>query len=365
MSKKRFLAFHLLNDYSGSPLVLSNCINTLVSNGHEVILYTSKSSGFLSETKCQKRSLSYYYSNIKLLTLISFFSTQFTLFFRVIIELLKTDQIKKPALIINTMLPFGAALAGRCMGCEVIYYVHETSIRPKFFKRLLKYFINLTANKIIFVSKYLKDIESKNLSYRSNKTVIYNSLPAYYGEEIIKHHTKESFCVFMASSLKHYKGVHEFIELAKKNKLSQISFILALNAPQKDVASFQGKVDPSENVKILYNPNNINEIYAKSSVVLNLSRENEWIETFGMTVIEAFYFGCPVIVPEVGGITELVQDSVNGFKISSKKLEKIADTILDLASNQEKYQKMSINAKSSAKEYDFEVYRCRIVNFLI
>ena len=32
---------------------------------------------------------------------------------------------------INTLLPFGAALAAKLRGCKVVYHVHEVSVKPQ------------------------------------------------------------------------------------------------------------------------------------------------------------------------------------------------------------------------------------------
>ena len=57
-------------------------------------------------------------------------------------------------------MPFGGALAGRLIGKKVIYHVHETSLKPQILKKFLRSVISLTAHEVIFVSKYLKEVES-------------------------------------------------------------------------------------------------------------------------------------------------------------------------------------------------------------
>ncbi len=60
---------------------------------------------------------------------------------------------------INTMLPVGAGLVGKFTRKRVYFHIHETSISPLIFKKFLRFLIQRTADKIIFVSKYLKDVE--------------------------------------------------------------------------------------------------------------------------------------------------------------------------------------------------------------
>ena len=50
MTPKKIIFIHLVNDYSGSPKVLSQVIGTVQSAAFEVELYTAKSEdGFLSD----------------------------------------------------------------------------------------------------------------------------------------------------------------------------------------------------------------------------------------------------------------------------------------------------------------------------
>ena len=154
----KLVCIHLLNDYSGSPYVLSQVIDTLLSNKYppEIDLHVgSGSDGFLSPFKSNTDTYFYRRSNSKILTLVTFFVSQFILFFK----LLKYRK-KNVRFYINTILPFGGALAGWVMRKEVIYHVHETSVTPRFFKIFLRSIVNVTASKVIFVSQYLHAVES-------------------------------------------------------------------------------------------------------------------------------------------------------------------------------------------------------------
>lgn len=59
-----------------------------------------------------------------------------------------------------------------------------------------------------------------------------------------------------------------------------------------------------------------NEAY----IVLNMSDKTFFIDTFGMTALEAMSAGLPVIVPTEGGIAEMVTNGMDDFKIDSKEL---------------------------------------------
>jgi glycosyltransferase involved in cell wall biosynthesis len=359
MKNKNYIAVHLLNDFSGSPLVLSNCIDALTSDGCEVELLTNGTEGFLSRCKCTFSEIFYRRFNNKILTLFSFLLSQIILFFIIFFKIKNNKEKEKPTVIVNTILPFGAAIAARLMGAHLIYYVHESSIRPFILKKFLKFVLKKTANEAIYVSYYLKNIEGFNDQTRIIEHVIYNSLPSSLDAQIPLFE-KSEFIIFMAASLKGYKGVYEFVELANRLSSSSCKFVLALNADELEFSKFINANSNNSNLQIVRRPQDINAIYRRSSLVLNLSKENEWIETFGMTIIEGFSYGCPAIVPPIGGIAEIVEEGYNGFKMSVSNLTLIESKIMELYTDKATYDALSTNAFNSTDKYLFNSYREKI-----
>ena len=363
MRVKKVIAAHLLNDFSGSPLVLSNCIKVLNDSGYEVDLYASGSNGFLSRAECNRCNFYYKRSHNKLFTLVSLLVSQIYLFLSILLKVAFLARCQKPVLIVNTLLPFGAALAGKMGGCEVIYYVHETSISPLALKRVLKFILRITASKVVYVSSFLKFMEGVG-NKKIVETVIYNSLPfdAVISANNIK--ADGDFIVFMPCSLKKYKGIYEFVQIAKVLQSAPIKFVLALNSEEKEFLSFSKEIGVMDNLSLIRRPENIDEIYKSASLVVNLSKPDAWIETFGMTVIEAFSYGCPVIVPTVGGVTELVEDDFNGYKISVDNIPLISKTIYEIFNNKIMYEKLSNNALHSANCYCFSKFKFKVLALL-
>ena len=62
-------------------------------------------------------------------------------------------------------------------------------------------------------------------------------------------------------------------------------------------------------------------------------------------------FGIPVIVPPVGGPTEIVHDREEGYLISSYETEKIAKTIMELSEDEEKCMALSIAARKRVDDF--------------
>jgi glycosyltransferase involved in cell wall biosynthesis len=360
---KKIIFVHLLNDFSGSPKVLLQVINACNENEMPTVLYTGKGTdGFLNNKAHQHYY--YYYKRFdnKILTLLSFFLSQFHLF----IKLLKYHN-EEVVFYVNTMLPFGAGLAGKILKKEVIYHIHETSIKPELFKSFLRKVVALTAKKIIFVSNSLKVLETFNLE---KERVIFNALPSGFlncveENNYLNKQNNKDFTILMACSLRIYKGILEFLKIAENcEKTPKIKFQLVLNATDEEVNEFKSKYHIPKNVKIFSKQEDLHPFYSLANLVLNLSRIDEWVETFGLTIIEAMGYGIPVIVPTVGGPSEIVTNDKEGFSINSYETELISKKIIELYHNPKKCLALSKNCQIRVQDFSEQHFNKQILNFI-
>lgn len=338
----RIIAIHLLNDYSGSPKVLMQLLNGWSKKNINTHLYTSGGrEGFLSNvTQVEKHFFWYRFAKNRLLRLLFLFTSQFLLAAQLLLKLQKNDVVY-----INTILPFGAAIAGKIRGCKVIYHIHETSMKPKILKLFLFRIIKMTASEVVYVSNFLANQEPLNV----RKNVIYNVLESSFIKQSRLNFSleKKSKIVLMICSLKAYKGVNEFLKLAQIN--SKFTFKLVVNATQNEINDYFRKESIPNNLIIYPTQTDTHPFYKEASVVLNLSDTNLWVETFGLTILEAMAYGLPTIVPPIGGVIELVEEGINGYLIDSKNITLISDKLNELLLNSTLYSQMSENALAYSK----------------
>jgi glycosyltransferase involved in cell wall biosynthesis len=358
-SRKHIVFVHLLNDYSGSPLVLSQVLHLPAVAGCDRTLYTSGrgNTGFLSGIEgVEYKYFWYKWASNPWLRLINYTISQLLLFFKMLQYWRKDTTIY-----VNTLLPFGAALAGRLMGKNVIYHVHETSMRPALLKKFLRGVARFTATKVIHVSKYLAATEA--FSGISNE-VVYNTLsPQFVAAAKQAADTEQHpFRVLMLCSLKRYKGVDEFVSLARR--MPKISFELVLNATGAEIAAWPSLLLPPLNLTVHPAQRNVHPFYQRASLLINLSHPDEWVETFGMTVLEGMQYRLPAIVPPIGGIAELVDHGVNGYLADYRDLQNITSCINNLASNSTLYAKMSAAATEKAAAFGHAPFAKSIIECL-
>ena len=127
----KIYAFHLLNDYSGSPKVLRQLAKGWIQNGIECHIVTCGGrEGFLSEIEgASYHHYWYKFAQNPVLRLFFLMFSQLSLIIKMI-ALIKKDDV----VYVNTVLPFGAGILGKIIGCKVIYHIHETSIKPRILK---------------------------------------------------------------------------------------------------------------------------------------------------------------------------------------------------------------------------------------
>jgi len=198
------------------------------------------------------------------------------------------------------------------------------------------------------VSEFVK---IKKLIDAPRRFVVHNALSPRFVRNTIPNYHRDEFIVLMLCNLKIYKGVIEFVQIARL--LPQYSFELVLNATDDEINSFFKNIRFSENLAVHGSQPSVHRFYARASVVLNLSHPDKWLESFGMTALEAMNYGLPVIVPPRGGISELVVDGYNGYHLSYTDLDKIVATIIKIAENPDLYLELSNGAREMVEKFSY------------
>lgn len=345
---------HLLNDSSGSPRVLLSSIKVLSEAGYDGRLFVSSDGrGILEKAGIETTRYWYRRSRFRIVTLFTYAASQIFLF----THLSCARDIPKDAVVyVNTLLPFGAAIWGKLTGRKVIVHVHEVSITPALFRRFLTAIASQCASLLLFVSEDHK--MRVRIDGPPSKVVMNPISPeiAARAERYIRD-ANGVFNALMFASLRHYKGVNEFMILARTlTERRDISFTLVLNAEPAEVSAFAAQHRDAANVSIYSRTDDPAPFYECADIVLNLSRVDQWIETFGLTVVEAMVFGLPVIVPPVGGPTEIVTHGHEGFCIDSRDIAALRAAVLLLADDPDKCRAMSRAARYRARDFTFERY---------
>lgn len=338
---------HLLNDRSGSPRVLRGLIDGLAPREACILFVGSDGEGLLSGVDAPVRRYWYRRTGNKLLTLLTYFLSQGALF----LALLRSRLPKNAVIYINTLLPFGAAAFGRLTGRRVIYHVHEVSLSPRPFRWLLTTLARITADRLIYVS----DAHRALLPISPRKAVtVHNCVDPALRERGHKHVYQPrpggGFVVLMLATPAAYKGLGEFARLART----------LAHRPDIQFRLVMGRTDDGwafpPNVTVLPPTDDPASCYEAASLVVNLSRPDLCVETFGLTLLEGMAFGIPVIAPPVGGPAELVADGREGFLVDSRDGHALAASVEALADDPVLCLAMSEAARRRASQFGRDVF---------
>jgi glycosyltransferase involved in cell wall biosynthesis len=94
------------------------------------------------------------------------------------------------------------------------------------------------------------------------------------------------------------------------------------------------------------------EAYVDADVYVLPSRYEIW----GLTALEAYACGKPVVVSKVGGLAYLVIDGITGFSVAPGNVRQLADAILVILSDDDRAKQMGSMGKSFVKE-NFDIQK--------
>ncbi len=363
MNDRNFYFIHLYNDHSGSPRVLREMVESISENCH---IITSNTNGILSGIKGVSYSCFNYSPAKNLFVKLFFYLVANVAIFFILLRLLIINRKTKNLVIVNTMLPFGALLASKLTHTTVTSYVHETSVRPALLKKFLRTVIEACASNVIFVSKFL--FNNEKFKRISKQEIIYNpvspnlvSQPADINY-IEKFNARE---VIFISSLLVYKGIADFIEIARLSLLAEdrITYTLVLNCTEKQLQEFLTEQELPQNIQVICRPDDLRKLYLKASFVLNLTHPDIWLETFGLTLVEGMANGCIPIGPVAGAPVELIEKKY-GFNIDHKDHSSIRNAILFILSDFESFYFYAKNAKAKSEFFSLKIFQDKINDFI-
>jgi len=75
------------------------------------------------------------------------------------------------------------------------------------------------------------------------------------------------------------------------------------------------------------------------------------METFPLVILEAMYAGLPIVATRVGGISDIVEDGVNGFLVSPNDHEQLYHSCLRLLKDKKMRNEMGTKNKETAENY--------------
>jgi L-malate glycosyltransferase len=195
-----------------------------------------------------------------------------------------------------------------------------------------------------FIKQY--GFKEENVSYIHNGMEITGILP--------KRANKMEFTIGSSGRLFPIKDYPLMVEIAKivAKKSKNVRFILAGDGPERNrLESLMQDYDLEEFFTLMGHTDNMDAFYQELDLYINTSLH----EGIPMSILEAMSYGLPVIAPDVGGISEIIEDGVEGYLIHGRDPEDFSERCIRLVENRQLRAKMSKAAREKViKEFSME-----------
>jgi len=128
-----------------------------------------------------------------------------------------------------------------------------------------------------------------------------------------------------------------------KNPLTPIRLVLVGDGPEKErLVQLKSDLKLDDEV-VLTGPIARVELFIDKIDIATLLSD---VESTPATLLEAIYFGKPIIATDVGSVSSIVIDGFNGYIVDKNKLEEIAEKIITLTENRDLYDTFSKNSRT-------------------
>lgn len=242
--------------------------------------------------------------------------------------------------------------------CKKFNGVHCAQCIPsRRFSALRKFFLMARRNILkFFLSKIdafivLSESSEKILeNYGIKKEKIFVIRQSFSTQEVIENNAgaKEKIVLFIGW-VQARKGLHVIVEAMKEvvRNIKDAKLFVAGDAPDKE---YEEKIKNSIRVYGLENNifilgklsyNEVKELFSKASVVVIAE---QWENMSPAVLVEAMYYGKPVVAGKIGGAPEFINDGEDGFLVLHNCAAAFAEKIIKLLKDRKKAENIGRKA---------------------
>lgn len=245
---------------------------------------------------------------------------------------------------------------------KVITTLHGTDItlvglEPSFLP-LVKFSIE-ESDGVTAVSRFLKEKTLTNYNIEKDIEVIPNFIDTNVYKplevsEFKKHVSPNGEKILMhTSNFRQVKRVSDTIRIFEQiYKEVNSKLILVGDGPDRsDCERLCRQLNLCDHIKFLGKQDGLIDILNAADVFLIPSQS----ESFGLAALEAMACGVPVVSSSVGGLPELIRHNESGFIAEIGDIDRMSKYVLDLLTNEKKYELFAQSARNRAVElFDIE-----------
>ena len=202
--------------------------------------------------------------------------------------------------------------------------IESKKLVKHFFSRLQLWSIKNYDNIIAVSGSVKKDLQKKGVM--ENKIIIINHGIATK-KNLSKYNVHNPFRICTVGRLEKIKNIDLLIralhQLDKKGNMNFICNIYGDGSQFNNLSGLIYALGLTEKIKLKGYVEEVDNIYSTHDLMIQPSI----YESFGMTLLEAMDAGIPVLCSNVGGMTEIVEDEINGLLFNPDSVKELSDKI--------------------------------------
>lgn len=349
-----FILHITINLEGGVGTVIKNLIEYQLSKGYSVGLYygeinRDKEIDYLSAF-LQSKKFNLYQYYIPIIKTKLHGNLVFGLPLKKIITKIKTKYPDKHIIIhAHNAVSIGIFNNYIIRELPVVCTLHGTGSSQFLIRRTTNFILKQlykNGNQIVAVSNYTAN-EFNKLFKEKVITTIHNGVKI---KKIIAKNESNVLTIGYAARIDSLKGWRELLmafNMLMPEYRSKIKLIIAGDGPEVDAMLITiKKLNLQNDVEFLGYISNAGDTLIPFFDVFVLPSKNEGLP---MSILEAFGHGVPVIATDVGGISEIIENEVNGLLLINGNPEYIKNSLLKLIKNPELYRRLQNNSLTTYK----------------
>jgi glycosyltransferase involved in cell wall biosynthesis len=265
---------------------------------------------------------------------------------------------------VNTIVTVSGAIGGTLSGVPVLWHVREIVSMPRPLRWVLSKMLGLCADRIVCISKAVRDNLLKEAPRLAKKSVVvYNAVPMASNDDIGQDDgfreelgvPPDAPLVGMVGRISHWKGQEILIEAAALvlQNHPDVHFV-AVGSYFADESHYLKKLESlidslglSSRFHLSGYRSNVTDVYRSLDIFVLPSRKPE---PFGLVTVEAMMQGRAVIATNHGGTCELILEGVSGMLVPPSQPRALATTIELLLADRILREKLGKAAAIYARE---------------
>jgi glycosyltransferase involved in cell wall biosynthesis len=232
-------------------------------------------------------------------------------------------------------------------GPVIVSVEHSASAGYGYWSFFLNRILSFKNNKIICVSKAVRDHLARR-SFPQNKLyVIENGIPVQPLPErpsVAKKSLALTMVARLAAPKDHTTLLRSFKMICEKGYPASLN-IVGDGPRRSDLVRMTGELGLEDNVRFMGNRTDVRSILAETDLFV-LSTHKEGLP---IALLEAMEAGCPIIATDITSISTIITDGVNGLLVPMNDADALAELIIKLIENPDLAAELSRNARGLIK----------------